>query len=417
MTRWQDYQKNNGQQQPSKTRWQSYLEQNPPEKKGSFLGGLQDISSRVPSAVSQIPNDFGKAVGALGSGMKTGVEMMAAPIVAPFTMFDTSKEGKQKAQAKSFEALGTLSGLVPGAGAVANVAKGAVGGTLFGASQAEEGKNPLQAVTSKEAATGGVMGAALGGVVSALGKLQALKSKAPVSKSPETPAKVIPESSITPKSSEPVSIPTRTGSLEFSTEPLKFNEAPIKTRATTLKPFKGTGETKVRGVSATTEAQAIEKNLTEGFTELPTYQQVNMVDQSSKAIAFRDANYESAYRVAMGQEKAPAGIIPEKIYNAVKNKAIQESDITTLQELANSKLSTEATTMGQRIKALDEVNPADPVKNIQAIQKTREQMAAKRYGDINQARTKITDDIKAEIRVRTPRVKEWSDFIDSIRCT
>jgi hypothetical protein len=174
MTRWQDYQKNSTQQQPSKTRWQSYLEKNPPEKKGSFIGGLQDIASRVPGAVAEIPKSFGQAMGALGGGMKTGVEMMAAPIVAPFTMFDTSKEGKQKAQSKSFEALGTLAGLVPGAGAVANVVKGGVGGTLFGASQADKSKGVAQAITSKEAATGGVMGAALGGVVSAMEKLAAL---------------------------------------------------------------------------------------------------------------------------------------------------------------------------------------------------------------------------------------------------
>ena len=140
-----------------------------------------------------------------------------------------------------------------------------------------------------------------------------------------------------------------------------------------LKAVVGTGETKTRALAEGVEAKAIEEKLTSTFGDLPEYKAVSMADQAEKAAALLDKDYEGAKAVAMGQKRAPAGVFPESVFVAVEKRALAEGDVDTLYKLATgSRLSTEATTMGQRIRTLGERDQASPIGAIQEVQQARE---------------------------------------------
>lgn len=178
-------------------------------------------------------------------------------------------------------------------------------------------------------------------------------------------------------------------------------------------------KTGVRGLSKGVETKAIENNLTKGFGNLPEYEKVDMKDQAQKAKDLIDKDYDQARRIAMGEEKPPEGLLPESVFVAVENKAIADRDVNTLRDLSVlSNLTTEATTMGQRIRTLAERNPDSPTGAIKEIQIAREKAAAKRLGvkDVKQAKSRIVKEIKEKIVKVAYKKEDWKSFIESIEC-
>lgn len=165
--------------------------------------------------------------------------------------------------------------------------------------------------------------------------------------------------------------------------------------------IEGTGETKIRGLSANVQSEAVRKGLEQGFGDLPEYKQLNMKDQAQKASELLSQDFDRAKRIALGEEKAPEGILPESIFVAVENKATEENDYYTLMELATqSKLTTEATTMGQRIRTLAERNAESAIGAMKSIMKSREEAIERRGGsepseeqklEIERLKQKLTD--------------------------
>lgn len=181
----------------------------------------------------------------------------------------------------------------------------------------------------------------------------------------------------------------------------------------------GTGEMKSRGLSSAVESNAVAKKLTDGFGSLPEYRALNLDKQAMETVRTLNADYNKAFRIAMGIESAPEGTTPESFFVAIENRAILENDVNTLRELAtNSRLTAEATTMGQRIRTLGERDPESPVGAIKEVQKTREDAVKKKLKSktIEAEKTKIAKEIKKEIKKATPTKETWASFIDSIQC-
>jgi len=194
-------------------------------------------------------------------------------------------------------------------------------------------------------------------------------------------------------------------------------ETPVKTASTTLKPIPGTGEVKVRGLAQGVEVKALQSNLEANFGNLPEYRAVNMADQAKRAVDLIAKDGEYARSIAMGERAAPRGILPESVFTAIENKAIREGDVNTIRDLADSRLVSSATTMGQRIRALAERNPESPTGAIAEVVKAREMAAEKKTGNISEAQEQVTTDIKDEIAKTKPKVTDWNSFIDSLKCT
>lgn len=107
------------------------------------------------------------------------------------------------------------------------------------------------------------------------------------------------------------------------------------------------------------------------------------------------------------------------IFSVVEENAIKNADIDTLRQLANSELTSEATAMGQRIRALAERNPESPVVSIQKVEKGRlKNLENKLKGarTVTEVRTETMQEIKKSIKKRNPRTQNWAEFIKSIEC-
>lgn len=187
----------------------------------------------------------------------------------------------------------------------------------------------------------------------------------------------------------------------------------------TLTPVEGTGVTKTRGLSVSLESSAIEKGLTDNFSELPEYNQVNVKDQAAKASDLVNKDYETAKSIAMGNKNPPKGILPESVLMAVRDRALANGDVETIRQLAtNSRLATEATTMGQRIRMLAEKDNTDPISAIQSVQKAREKYLKTKGVDVETQKAQTIQDIKDNIEKASngDEPDKWSDFIKSIEC-
>lgn len=182
-------------------------------------------------------------------------------------------------------------------------------------------------------------------------------------------------------------------------------------------PIVGTGETKQRGLSVGVEQTAIANKLTTGFSDIPEYKTMNIQEQASRASDLLKSDYETAKKIALGETPSPQGLHPEAVYTAVELRATKEGDVNTLRDLATrSTLTTEATTMGQRIKLLDERNPDSPVKAIRDIAKAREKAAEGRVKDVVKARKEIAKEVEGEIKKVVAKKQTWTEFIRSIQC-
>jgi hypothetical protein len=183
------------------------------------------------------------------------------------------------------------------------------------------------------------------------------------------------------------------------------------------KPIEGTGETKTRGLSKSTEASAIAAEITDQIKDLPEYNVLENKPQIEKASRIVYSDWNNAKQMALGNVRAPNDVLPEFVYQAVKSKALKEGDINTLTELAqSSKLSSEATVMGQRIQALGVKDPLDPVKAMRDIIKTREGQHTLRGQDVVKMKEEGYQQIKKELKRNNPKVNEWQSFLEGIRC-
>jgi hypothetical protein len=166
------------------------------------------------------------------------------------------------------------------------------------------------------------------------------------------------------------------------------------------------------------EAKAVANKLTDSFQGLPEYARVSVADQARAASNLLVVNREQAINIAMGHELPPEGILPESIFVAVENHAIQTGDVALLRDLAtSSNLTTEATGMGQRLRMLAERDPNSAVSAIQKVVKIKEAAATRKYGDVKKVKAKIKADIATQIKKTAPKAKDWAGFLSELKCS
>jgi hypothetical protein len=173
-----------------------------------------------------------------------------------------------------------------------------------------------------------------------------------------------------------------------------------------------------RGLSSGVEIKAIENKLTKGFGDLPEYSRINMKEQAVLSQHLIDTDIDKATRIAMGQEPAPQHILPESVFTAVENHAIKTKNVELLRRLATeSQLTSEATAMGQRIRALADRNPNSPTGAIQQVVRAREAAIARKIGNVSKAKATIKEAISDELKKSAPRPKDWAEFVEKLKCT
>jgi len=179
------------------------------------------------------------------------------------------------------------------------------------------------------------------------------------------------------------------------------------------------GELKIRGLSLSVEARAVEKGLVKQFAGLPQYLTKNMKEQANRALELTRRDYDTALEIAMGKENPPKGLLPESVFKAVEIKARKDNDVETIRRLATtSGLSEEATIMGQRIRALAETDPLSPVTKIKEVVREREKTSKKKLKGKSpkKIKTEMKENLKKRIKKAAPTKTEWEKFIDEIIC-
>ena len=165
-------------------------------------------------------------------------------------------------------------------------------------------------------------------------------------------------------------------------------------------------EGKTAKASTDINTQVVKK----GFDELPQeelakYDPITKADQIEKVSKLLTKDPQKAIDMATGKTPVTGDINSQVIFNAVKNKALAEGDVSTIRDLANSPIATERSVAAQKLGASGFNNgEADPVKAIRDVMKAREQKGV---------------DLKTEAKkIKTiPHTKEtWSSFIESIKC-
>jgi len=158
----------------------------------------------------------------------------------------------------------------------------------------------------------------------------------------------------------------------------------------------GTGETKVRGLSKTTEIKAIESDIVEGIKNLPDYEVLKNDPQIKTASNMIANDFERAKRIALGQEEAPSDLLPGFVYKGLESYAIKNKDINLIKELATSSyLSEQATRAGQFVQSLRGQDPYSPVKAVKDIIETQNKTPrAKKLTELEQQIKTLEDKIK-----------------------
>ncbi len=180
-----------------------------------------------------------------------------------------------------------------------------------------------------------------------------------------------------------------------------------------IPPEEETGKEKTSGLSKSVEEDAIHKGLIEDLGDLPSYKTRDMDEIAKKVSDFIDKDPELAKKIALGDAPEQDGLRAQELFTGLKAKAFKEGDVPLIHELGTSeKAATMATELGQRVKALDSGDETNPVKIIQDINKSRGKPSKEMIND----QGKTAKILKRELAKSKPKIDEWNDFIESIKC-
>ena len=160
------------------------------------------------------------------------------------------------------------------------------------------------------------------------------------------------------------------------------------------------GKTK-SAAAARTEAEAIEKNLTDGYGEDVTgYMKETgfLKNQGIQTTQLMDQDYDLAKRIAMGEAQPPNGLQASSVYEGVKTRAIKEGDTELIRRLATeSKVPTMGTQKGRFNAAFAYRDPENPVTALQDLVKARKESKLNIPATVTKEETEQITSLAAEV--------------------
>ncbi|MCK9598632.1 MAG: hypothetical protein M0R06_06285 [Sphaerochaeta sp.] len=222
------------------------------------------------------------------------------------------------------------------------------------------------------------------------------------------------------KVSEPISgtkapveaIPEAMGAKPVeAVEPFKSEERPVPAEGVETKPSKPSFELM---------EQAIEKAVIKEKLELPETETLKMDVAREATRKLIKENPSRAFEVAMGRADAPVETRASMIWKAMSEYAMLIRDSKMVEELATkSTVPTFGVEAGRFGKAFDFSDTAtSAVETIIKVQKTREAVAKKKYGEKPAEKAKAIERkaMDKELSKAKMKPKDWNSFIDEITC-
>jgi hypothetical protein len=173
----------------------------------------------------------------------------------------------------------------------------------------------------------------------------------------------------------------------------------------------------VSKVAQSVNAKSIEKNLTTGFKDLAGYEKINIKDQAQRAAnVLGDLNETRS--ILRGEKPVPSGLNEAMLLKAAEDHAYATKDLSLLQEIANSPLTSETSRSAQTLRILAEREPDSATAKIMELKKAREEAMLKKTKQRDAAKivSEAKKEIQKKIKEAQPTRETWSSFIDSIKC-
>lgn len=153
--------------------------------------------------------------------------------------------------------------------------------------------------------------------------------------------------------------------------------------------------------------------------DLPTHNVANMEEQAQYAHDLVQKDPQEALDMVNGKKATPGHVLPQAIYNElVEHSKTLGGDEggQMIKAIANSKHVSNLSVMAQNLRTAAELDAHDPATLLNDVATTRAQAAERRLGK-GKVATTTKSDLRA-IRAATPKItaKDWSSFVDELRC-
>lgn len=175
-----------------------------------------------------------------------------------------------------------------------------------------------------------------------------------------------------------------------------------------------TAKPNVSKTSLKIQEQAKTEGIDASFADVPPIERMRLAEEGVRARDLISRDPETALKSIETDTRAPGQPRAESVFIELKKKALEEGDVDMIQQLAKSKIGTEA---AQSLKALDDGLrlEADPVSSLKEIRAIKEQSVAKKLKTDNLEKVKSSEKAKVE-KVRKVEKQTWEEFINSIEC-
>lgn len=172
------------------------------------------------------------------------------------------------------------------------------------------------------------------------------------------------------------------------------------------------------GIAEAINREAVRQGLTQGFTELASYEGMDVEEQITAATEMVNNNLNTVRNIVRGSEPLPEGLKGTTLIIAVEDWIKLNSELPeaadVAYELANSPLATGLSEAAQELRMAAERQSLSPSALMQDIKRER----AKKVANYEEKRRTMRKEAKAETRkVLLPKEElSWDKFIDSLIC-
>ena len=160
--------------------------------------------------------------------------------------------------------------------------------------------------------------------------------------------------------------------------PLKTDSAAYLGGDKQLSPseFYGRGKSKV-GLSI--EKRAIKEKLGRTFEDTAEYDKINLEDQANRAAELVIKDVEYAKDIINGKQELPSNLRGVALISALEDYAVKNRDVQLLQDIANSRMTSETSVHAQEMRLMAERAPESPLAALKRIREAREKKAMRQY--------------------------------------
>lgn len=178
-----------------------------------------------------------------------------------------------------------------------------------------------------------------------------------------------------------------------------------KTKAGEIK----AGEKFTPKVGKSIESNLVEAKLIEGIEDIPQAERITFKDQAEKAAKIVNEDVKRVEAILRGEEPKPSELTIGALFDAVEAKIEATGDVALMDALMKSPLIKETSIHAQELTALRMRRPDSLVSMVEDIIKTRE-------NNVKELAPKAKVEVKAKFRESLPKAKDWSSYLESLKC-